>query len=295
MESNNKNNNFIQVPVINKTESLFARDTQNPSIILKEISLEAQQLIATEPYTITAKTDGTCGIICCVSKDSYLLMRRQDIRLKSRNYDMVVNNGESTIFAGSKCFVTKMIRGSGKSERIVPLYIFQLTENNKPEIEYNHVIGFTPILHDFADDKYAVTAIDGINGSPELKLFTTVFSGNLDVEVKSVLCSEILQGNNLLTVEILGSKISNKYGFSNDNHIINIHGSITYPTEHTPELNYDYLKKWFESDSTNRWANVEGIVIHFPLSNRRFKVHRGHVDLESTWKMKKESGIKFIH
>jgi hypothetical protein len=286
-------NSIVQVPVINKTESLFVRDPQNPINVTTELAPEFIELVKKEPMIVTVKTDGTCGIICHDTNNNFYLMRRQDIKIGNRNYDIVMRNGIYGIYSGIECFITKMVRGSGKSERTVPLYIFQLTDDHKPEIEFNHMIGFTPLLHDFAEDKYVVTAIEGLNGTPDLKLATTVFGGTLDIPVRVIAASELLSGQNIMTVEILGSKISNRYGFKNDKHFINPHGSIIYPKEIYPMLDFNSLLNWFKSDSTNRWSDVEGIVIHFPSSGRRFKLHRGHLGLEHTWKSKKISGILF--
>ena len=285
---------FTQVAVINKTESLFVRNSENPLQVTDTLAEDFVKLCTKEPMIVTAKTDGTCAIICRDNDNNCFLMRRQDIKIGNRNYDMVMNNGVYTTYSGIPCFVTKMVRGSGKSEITVPLYIFQLTEDHKPEIEHTHVIGFTPLLHNFGEDKYAITAIEGTNGTPNMKLFTTVFNGSLDIPVRTISATELLLEKKIMTVEIMGSKVSNKYGFINDKHFINPHGSIVYSEEVCPTLNYDSLCSWFKNDSNNRWANVEGLVIHFPTCNRRFKLHRGHVGLEQTWRTKKESGIKFI-
>ncbi len=286
--------NFVQVPVINKTDSLFVRTDTDFTIVSSEPCEQFLKLENTEPYIISVKTDGTCALICKDSEGMYHLMRRQDIKISGRNYQTVIDNGIVTTYAGRPCFVSKMNRGSGKSERVVPVYIFNLTPDFKPEIERVHIIGFTPVLHDFGDDKYAVTAIDGINGTEDVKLYTTVFNGSLDIAVESIPADIIMGKSQIMTVEIMGSKISDKYGFNTTQHFINPHGSIVYPSELAPRLDYESLKAWFTSDNINRWANVEGIVIHFPKSNRRFKLHRGHVGLEQTWKCKKSSGINFV-
>ncbi|XWV25582.1 hypothetical protein QJ856_gp0172 [Tupanvirus deep ocean] len=286
-------NNFVQVPVINKTESLFLRNPNNLAEVTGEMPEMFKTLLNKEEPLVTVKTDGTCGILVKDSQGYYYLMRRQDIKVGSRNYKMVMDNGTMTTFSNLPCFQTQMVRGGGKSEKVVPLYIFQIAEDGKPEVENTHIIGFTPLLHDFGDDKYAITAIDGSNCSKDMKLYTTVYENSLDIPVKSIPAAQLLQDKNVMTVEILGSKISNKYGFKDDRHFINPHGSIVYPKEMCPELNYDSLRIWFENDATNRWSNVEGLVIHFPLSNKRFKVHRGHVGMEKSWMYKKNSGIVF--
>lgn len=283
----------FQVPVINKTEGLFGRDPNNTKVVLKEHSTEIKELFESEPHVFTAKTDGTCAMVCKIGS-SYMLMRRQDIKVNGRNYDMVMASGHIETIAGNKCFVTKMDRGSHKDQKIVLLYIFQLDGNDKPEPEFGHIIGFTPLLHNFGDDKYAITAIKGTNGDTDMHLFTTVFDGTLDVAVKWIHVDDLMQSKLLMTVEIMGSKISNKYGFANDQHFINPHGSIIFSQDKTPPIDFDKLRVWLENDNSNRWANVEGYVVHFPKSNRRVKVHRGHLGLEQTWRAKKESGIKFI-
>ena len=284
---------YTQVPVINKTEGLFARDPNDSRIVLQELSPEIKELRQKEPHVFTVKKDGTCAIIVVMGKNIWV-MRRQDIKVGARNYDMVMKSGQNEVIAGVNCFVTKMNRGSDKVPKIVPLYIFQLDETGKPEPEFGHIIGFTPLLHDFGDDKYAITTIKGVNGNADMQVYTTLFDGSLDVHVDWVPVAELMGSKLLMTVEIMGSKISNKYGFTSDQHIISPHGSIVFPLDNQPPVEYNELKAWFENDDKNRWANVEGFVIHFPKSNRRIKVHRGHVGLEHTWRSKKESGIKFV-
>ena len=305
---------FVQVPVINKTGSLFRRDPVNPKVVVHEANQEIVDLMQKEPYIFTVKTDGTCGMIVSTETGRFTLMRRQDVKVTNRNYQMVMDNGTLQTVAGVNCFVTKMVRGTQKSSIEVPLYIFQLGPDMKPEPENDtHIIGFTPLLENFGDDKYAITAIKkqdvvSINGAPGMMLYTTIFDGSLDIRVEPIPVEEIMGDKLLMTVEIMGSKISNKYGFTNDTHFINPHGSIYYPTaapedgstgkseqsDLAPPLDYAGLKEWFENDHNNRWANVEGFVIHFPLSAKRFKIHRGHVGLEHTWVSKKSSGINFI-
>ena len=286
---------FVQVPVINKTEALFERNPAKPTEVFKTITKEVSDLVATQPYVATIKTDGTCGLLC-KENNEYYLMRRQDIKLRSRNYELVMSSGKIITFANRTCFSTVMFRGSGKMERTVPLYIFQLNTDNSPEIENEHIIGFTPLLHDFGEDKHTISAIDGSNGSANLRVHTTVFEGNLDIPVRLVAAADLLGGSrSIMTVEIMGSKICNRYGFKSDRHFINPHGSIVYPSDIGVNFfDYDSVSAWFAGDANNRWANVEGFVIHFPCCNRRFKLHRGHLGMENTWRAKKESGIKFI-
>ena len=94
-------------------------------------------------------------------------------------------------------------------------------------------------------------------------------------------------------------KISNKYGYENDACFVNPHGSIVIPNDQIPDFTYDGIKTWFETaeDTCNRWADQEGFVVHFPTENMRFKIHRGHIGLDHTWKSadKKACGINFIY
>lgn len=291
---------FVQVPVINKTESIFKRDRKDFSIVLSELSDEFKELMEKETPIFTVKTDGTCGMICRID-GNYYLMRRQDVKKprdgvknRNKNYDYVMKNGEIKTIAGMPCYVTKITRGNENLS--VPFYIFQLDENLKPEMENDtHIIGFTPLHKTFGEDKYANTIIkqNVPNGTPGMELYTTIFNGSLDIEVKALPVEEIMNGREILTVEIMGSKIANKYSFKNDMHFINPHGSIIFPESCKPSLDQELLRQWFKNDGENRWADIEGFVVHFPKSNKKFKVHRGHVGLEETWQKKKESGIKF--
>lgn len=294
---------FIQVPVINKTESLFKRDPQNRKLLLKEISPSIKTLLDTEDHVATVKTDGTCAIIIRMdsddsdnNNDKYYLMRRQDIKVGCRNFKSVMNAGKIIWISGIKCYLSEMIRGNGINQRTVPLYVFQLDENDKPEIENNHCIGFTPLLEDFGDDKHAIKAIDGINGDSKMKIWTTVFDNDPCIRVKCIDVTTIMNKQPLMTVELMGPKISARYGFEKNDHrhFINPHGSIVFPCQAVPKIDYESIKQWFLNDKDNCWANVEGIVVHFPKSGRRIKVHRGHVDLEKTWYSKTESGLKFV-
>jgi hypothetical protein len=281
-------------PVINKTECIFKRDPSDPRKIMPEILPEIEDLLKNEPYIATVKTDGTCGMVCQTTNGLFQLLRRQDIRIGSRNYNYVMENLTLTTIAGLPCAISKLVRGNNKTSPTVPIYIFQLDTTGKPELENNHLIGFTPLLHDFGEDKHAVTTIDGKNGTADMKLYTTAFLGSLDIPVRAIPVAELMVNQTIMTVEIMGPKISNKYGFIGNQHFINPHGSIIFQANVMPTITYDSIKSWFENDAENRWANVEGIVFHFPSINKRYKIHRGHVGLESTWRNKKQSGIRFI-
>jgi hypothetical protein len=287
------------VPVVNKTNAIFTRSETDHTQVLDELKPELKQLLdAGEEYTVTEKTDGTCGMVLRMPNGKPMVLRRQDIKKTNRNYVNVKTNGEIQTIGSKPCWVTTIVRGEGKSAKTVNFYIFQLSSDLVPEEEADHLVGFTPLDHTISEDKHAITCIctDGLNGESGMKILVTEFTGSLDIPVKKINAEEFMAGSDLITVEIMGSKISKRYDYGSDLHFLNPHGSIVIPPElHPPFTNLSELKKWFESDSVNPWANTEGVVIHFPKSGLRFKVHRGHCGLEKTWQSKTESGIRFIH
>lgn len=286
----------MQVPVINKTDSLFVRNPDNPTQVTQNVACDFNMLLQQERCITTIKTDGTCGILC-QDDGAYYIMRRQDIKPSSRNCDQVLQRGKLGYFAGHQCFITQITRGTGKMERIVPFYIFQLcdTPNGiQPEWEAGHLVGFTPLTHTIPEDKHVATAYVGTNGTSNLELYCTVFDGNLDIPIRLLPASEILSSKTLISVEIMGPTIAKRYGFTKSSrHFINPHGSIVCPDNMAPEITYDGIRTWFENLSINRWADNEGLVFHFPIAGRRFKVHRGHLGLK-TWSKQSSCGINFI-
>jgi len=285
------------VQVLNKTQPVFVRKSDDPSSVTDELNPQLKKLLdANSKYITTVKTDGSCGAIILIDS-KYVLCKRQDINKKSRNYERILNplNSIIKIVAGMPCYLTSMIRGTGPHERIEPLYIFQLTKDRVPELESNHIIGFTPVLRNFADDKYMITAIEyNILNQDDYLIKTTYFDGTLNLRVFNIPIKQFMGSKQIQTIELMCKKISDKYSYDTDACFVNPHGSIIIPRELVPELNYNTIRKWFKEDDRNVWANQEGFVIHFPNENMRFKLHRGHVGMENTWQIKKECGIKFI-
>lgn len=282
------------VPVINKTLGLFQRD-QKTNKIVETLDNATLELLASKNKIVTVKTDGTCGLLCKMEKDGsavYCLMRRQDIKTGSKNFEHIQKNLNLTQVASRSCVKTTMIRGGGKNALESDLFIFQLDSENKPEVEVNHLIGFTPLTKLCGDDRHVLSSIVGENMTPNLKIWCTRETSCFDVNVELLDADKILNGKNLITVEIMGSTVSNKYGFKDRQHFINPHGSIICLNDSLPPLdNYVSLQNWFLSET--RLSDVEGYVVHFPDLNRRLKVHRGHVDLGKTWRDKKSSGLVF--
>lgn len=291
--------------VLGKTSSLLVRQNGGKDVS-ENLSEEFLRLNREESHKIaTVKTDGTCGMIYMDAQGKFHVLRRVDTKVSERkkgkerpgrNFQRIMDNGVIIEIGGKKCYQTTILRGSGKCEIEAQCFIFELDEQDKPRVEANHIVGFTPIVvtDRFRDDVHIATAIVGENGTADMKIRSTVFEGSLDIPVRTICPSEILSGESLRTVEIMGPKVSNHYGFTSDLHFVNPHGSIVYPEEETPSFDYQSLMKWMTNESNNRWANVEGIVIHFPDENTRFKFHVGYFGLANRWKAQTESGITFV-
>lgn len=295
----------FQVPVIDKTEAIFTRNPHNVSEVLHKLNPKLEVAIKENANNmiVSVKTDGTCGMIVKLADNKYWLLVRRDIKKTSHNYGSLLEFGKLySNIAGKKCFVSQIFRSGIQNKSInCPIYFFDIDESGNPSIdEGGHLVGFTPIIC-IPEDKWLYTVIVGSNGSDEMLLYTTVGQGivnssttKLDIEVKLVPIDKIMNGQLLMTVELMGSKIANRYGFTSNQHFINPHGSIVIPTEFHPKFDFDSFVDYFTHDKRTVWANNEGIVVHFISSKQRFKLHVGHVGLEKTWKNKKESGINFI-
>ena len=251
------------------------------------------------PWTASIKLDGSCGAILCV-EGQWGLYRRQDINKKSRNYAAVSDRarGMRQMVAGYPCWVTSMVRGTGKHEKLVPVYVFDV------DSEAESIIGFTVI--DPIEDKYVMSAVDSVEADPFV--WVSDFQGSLDVPVVKRLdvpvvkrldvpvvkrhMSEVAAGKEMVTVELMCRKFADHYGFTDDRCFVSVHGSIPIPPEFQPQWSYEGILAWFQSD--NPWANQEGVVI-LTASGERFKIHRGHFNMEHTWKATKAAGVTFYY
>ncbi len=264
-----------------------------------DLSTEFEARLQKEKPIITLKVDGTCGAVIRVGPESYVLARRQDIKVGSPNHELSMSGGKVIILGSTKAFVSEIKRGGGKNPRECPIYFFNLDPDDKPKAEGPHVIGFTPVQHSFGEDKNIISAIDGTNGSDTFDLWTTSkilneTDSKIQMLVEKIKVADLLGDADLMTVEILGSKVSKRYGYKDDRHLIMAHGSVTYPDDKIPNYkNHLELQKWFQADQLNPWANVEGLVFYFS-DGTKYKVHRGHVGIEESWQSKSESGIEFI-
>lgn len=282
-------NNDIQVPVINKTKSCFYRETPQDEYKMDSRFLH---LVANEDYIATLKTDGTCALVC-KENDKYWFLKRQDIKQKSRNYKTVIERAKLSSFGGTKCLVSTYVRGTGKQEMNSLIYIFNLDENDEPLMEYGHIVGFTPVSDTLGEDKYLATAMIGLNGSEELSLYCTEpKDDHTSILVKRMDCAKILKNNNMLTVEIMGKKIADRYVFDHPTHFINIHGSIIISETYHPKFTKEGFSEW-ALDENNIYKDNEGIVFHFPKLNTRYKFHMGHINMMDKWRNDK-SNIRFV-
>jgi hypothetical protein len=261
-------------PVFGKTESMFRRNAEDHTKVDPTFHPAFQ---VDGSWTASIKLDGSCGAILYID-GQWGLYRRQDITKKSRNYTAVSDRARGTrqMVAGYPCWVTSMVRGTGKHEKLVPLYVFDV------DSEGESIIGFTAI--DPIEDKYVMSAVEGPF------IWVTDFQGSLDVKVVKRHMSEVAAGKEMVTVELMCRKFADHYGFTDDRCFVSVHGSMPIPPEFQPKWSYDGILTWFQSD--NPWANQEGVVI-LTDSGERFKIHRGHANMEHTWKATKAAGVRF--
>lgn len=266
-------------PVFGKTDSMFQRNAEDHT---KVDSAFHPRFQVDSPWTVSIKMDGSCGAIMCV-EGQWGLYRRQDINKKSRNYAAVSDRARGThqMVAGYPCWVTSMVRGTGKHEKLVPVYVFDVDSAES-------IIGFTAI--DPIEDKYVMSAVDSAALDPFV--WVSEFQGSLDVPLIKRRMSEVAAGKELVTVELMCRKFADHYGFTDDRCFVNVHGSMPIPPEFQPTWSYEGILAWFQSD--NPWANQEGLVI-LTASGERFKIHRGHFNMEHTWKATKNAGVRFYY
>jgi hypothetical protein len=305
-------------PVFGKTESLFKRDEHDHTKVNPAMNPAFQAVIDQGlPWVASVKKDGSCGAIFAVN-GQWGLYRRQDITKKSRSYAHVRETGTSGIIAGHPCWITTMVRGTGKHEKMVDVYFFDITQakpehirggqhpqqdqdaNGLPQIDAGHMIGFTAI--DPLEDKYVMSAVEPNPEDPSNPyVFSSRFEGSCDIPVVKTTMKSLaaIHGSELITVELMCRKFADHNGLTDDRCFVSPHGEEVIPAEHMPNpngaLTYDGILEWFKGDATNRWANQEGIVFLVPSTGARFKLHRGHMNMEDTWRAKKESGLRFMY
>lgn len=276
-------------PVVGKTVSLFQRDSSNHNIVTEQLNLDYQRLIETEAPLVTIKTDGTCSAVWN-HQGRIFIGRRMDVKEGTENRTRILNGSLQTV-AGKPCWVAMIVKEIRKRKVEIPIYIFCLDDQQKPlEEENGHMVGFVLIDPEDPGDKYVKSCFEGSNGdvADQVNLFVTNFTDGVEIPIVKVKGSDFLPENTLRTCELMGRKIADRYGYTDDRCFLNPHGSIVLskPLEFT----LSGLREAFNSDDP--WCDVEGFVLHF--SNQRFKVHRGHVGMERTWKEKKRSGFTFV-
>jgi len=301
-------------PVLGKIESLFLRDPSTGECrILNPLFKELCE--RNVPWTASVKKDGSCGLLMTVN-GKHGLYRRQDIDRKSRNYEHVSNtaNGTFEVISGHRCYVTSMVRGTGRHEKYVPLYIFDLTVEGKLRVDAPHYVGFVEV--DKIEDKYAYRALEASDNESDPYIWISEsVKGCLELLVKRrKLSGVLLCSNSIISVEIMCRKLGDHYGLNDEVCCVSCHGSEEIPRVKLPnELRYDSMREWFENASVDssvessvessvdssvdssvepEWWNGEGIVIYME-SGDRFKVHQGHFKRESEWHKRRECGLKF--
>ena len=282
-------------PVIGKTNSLFIRDPSNPETRI--LHPEFQGLLNQgTAWTASVKKDGSCGALL-FANGKWGVYRRQDIDRKSRNYAHVSNrdNGVRMTISGQPCWTTTMLRGTGIHEKYVHVFIFDL-ENGELPVNPQHYVGFVAI--DPIEDKWVMSAVEENVDDPTNPYvwISQSVDGSLDVPVIRRTIRDVMCGEGLMTVELMCRKFADHYGYEDDRCFVSPHGAEIIPLSAistiSAEFTVDACKAWFEADVDNRWANQEGFVILFS-TGERFKLHRGTVDLEPTWKAKKSCGLVF--
>jgi hypothetical protein len=285
-------------PVIGKTNSLFIRDPSNPESRI--LHPEFQYLTDEEvSWTASVKKDGSCGALL-FANGKWGVYRRQDIDRKSRNYEHVGNrdNGVLMTISGLPCWATTMLRGTGIHQKYVHAFIFDI-QNGELPVNPQHYVAFVAI--DPIEDKWVMSAVEDNTDDPTNPYvwISQSVDGSLDVPVvrrtiRDVMGGEnLMGGNGLMTVELMCRKFADHYGYEDDRCFLSPHGAEIIPLSAMPtELTLDACKAWFEADAENRWANQEGFVILFS-TGQRFKLHRGQVDMEPTWRAKKSCGLVF--
>lgn len=280
-------------PVFGKTESLFKRDEIDHTKVNPTMNPAFQAVLDQNiPWVASVKKDGSCGAVFAVD-GQWGLYRRQDITKKSRNYDHVLTTGAKGVIAGYPCWITTMVRGVGKHEKYTPIYFFDIDAEGLPLIDAGHMIGFTGI--DQLEDKYVMSAVE-LNPTDITNpyIFASTFEGSYDIPIRRTTMKDLSNGSALVTVELMCRKFADHYGQKDDRCFVSLHGEEVIPADQMPST-YDGLLEWFKNDDTNRWANQEGVVFFVPSSGVRFKLHRGHFNMEATWKAKKESGLRFYY
>lgn len=281
-------------PVFGKIDSLFKRDEHDHTKVNPTMN-PIFQSVMNQGWVASIKKDGSCGAVFSVN-GQWGLYRRQDITKKSRNYAHVAHpdNGKKSIVAGYPCWVSTMIRGTGKHEKWVDVYFFDLTSDGFPSIESNHMIGFTMI--DPMEDKYVMSAVEqNPDDVSNPFIYTSQFDGSLDIPVIKTTMKDLVKGQELISVELMCRKFADHNGLIDDRCFVSPHGDEIIPMDRMPHLTYDGFLEWFKGDDTNRWADQEGIVFSVPSCQLRFKLHRGHFNMEDTWRNKKQSGLTFYY
>lgn len=275
-----------QPPIICKIRSIYPsihnKDTPN-----NDLSEEFVELLKKETPETTIKFDGTCSICIRESNDSYLLCRRQDIKTNTSNHSAIKKSGESVLIGSTPAFKSTIKRGGQKGPDC-EIYFFNLDKDGMPLEEGIHVIGFTPLKHGFGEDTHVINSIVGTNGT-DFKVWVAIgFLPNSknQIQVQLTKISETMLDRDIVTFELMGTKVSNRYGYTTNQHFIMPHGLL--PVDQLTNFNHENIKERIMSD------DIEGFVLHFPIANKLFKINQGHIHSEADWQKKTKCGHEFV-
>jgi hypothetical protein len=276
----------IQPPIICKIGSIYP-SIHNKDSPNNDLSTEFSELLQKEEPQITIKFDGTCSICIKKSDDSYFLCRRQDIKINTPNHSAIKKSGESIMIGSTPAFKSIIKRGGQKGPDC-EIYFFNLDTNGMPLEEGIHVIGFTPLKHGFGEDTHVINSIVGINGT-DFKVWTAIglvqnFKNKIQVQLTPI--ADVMNNCNILTFELMGPKVSNKYGYETNQHFIMPHGLLR--TIQPANFNQETIKERIMSD------DIEGFVLYFPIANKLFKINQGHLHSEAEWQKKIKCGHEFV-
>lgn len=273
-----------QTPIICKIPSIFPNlhKKEDPN---NELSEEFLKLVQEENPIITIKFDGTCAICIKKSNDSYFLCRRQDIKIGTPNHSGALKSGELVTIGSTRAFKSTIKRGGAKGST-AEIYFFNLDVNGMPVEEGIHMIGFTPLKHNFGEDTHVINSIVGTNGT-NFNVWTAVKSDSKNqIQVQSTPIAVLMPNCDILTVELMGPKVSNHYGFTTNQHFIMPHGLL--PIDPPKDFNHTTVKEWIHSE------DIEGVVLYFPTIKQLFKINQGHLHSEAEWQKKTKCGHEFI-
>lgn len=317
---------YNQPPTVGKTPAIFVRSKEKPGLVSKELNPDLKE----SDVIFYIKVDGTGAILIITSKGECFLLKRCDIKsdntpssnkwkgkkgntepsIKTLNHNRLKNLKPidnpadlNLVVPGFRCRVETIIRLKGTEKIEVPIYLFELDEKGLPIEDHNHYVGFTPVDVNFPDDKHLAKAIVTKNGSPDLVLRVGVFDGSPIVKVMNISAKELLGGNFIMSFEIMGKALNNRYDYVNPDGTISVlcfcvpHNSLVIKG---PSLDFKSVEEFFYTGpitattaDSEKLRCIEGLIV-VDANGKKFKIHWGHLGKEELWKQRTSSGLKFV-